>query len=252
MLMRDYLSQMSEPMPTWLSSFKPVDKFDYRAFFSSRIAFYPGAGTDGHLVKLLGSSHCAHCFVYADYGASEGFIKAELDNPHHGFFGYHSLARVELSKGDLGSENVAYHATLDEMHRATRASSAFASIKPYGFLEILERDANLDDTHGAARLAILFLGADGVATYDALFCQTKSSSHPYLVLLQDHGFGGNYTEFGKDGLLEKIAERTKIFPEFLLVAENTHAWPGYSMVKRVEGEAGGMHNMMRFLYKRLR
>jgi len=250
-MMHDYLAQMPEPIPTWLSSFKPGDTFNYRAFFSSRIAFYPGAGTDGHLVKLLGSSHRAHCFVYADYGASEGFIKAELDNPRHGFFGYHTLARIELAQEDLGSERIAYHTTPEELHTAAQAYRGFRNTAPYGFLEILERDANLDNTHGAARLAILFLGADGVATYDALFCQPKSISRPYLVLLQDHGFGGNYTEFGKDGLLYKIAERTKVLPEFLLVAEDTAVWPGYSKVEQAEGEAGGMHNTMRFLYKGL-
>lgn len=46
--------------------------------------------------------------------------------------------------------------------------------KPYGFLEVLERDAELGPEHGAARLAIIFLGADGHATYDALFCQGKN------------------------------------------------------------------------------
>ena len=44
----------------------------------------------------------------------------------------------------------------DKMDRAVART-------PFGFLEVLERDHEFDDNHGARRLAILFLGADGIA-----------------------------------------------------------------------------------------
>ena len=70
-------------------------------------------------------------------------------------------------------------------------------------LEILQRESGLNDAHGPSRLAILFLGADAIATYDALFCQGDGTRSPYVVVLQDHGFGGNYDSFGEGGTLEQ-------------------------------------------------
>jgi hypothetical protein len=40
---------------------------------------------------------------------------------------------------------------------------------PHAFLEILERNVELDDCHGARRLAIIFLCADGIASYVVRF-----------------------------------------------------------------------------------
>ena len=47
---------------------------------------------------------------------------------------------------------------------------------PYGFLEILELDPEFDDNCGASRLDILFHGADGIATYEALSLKIIASS----------------------------------------------------------------------------
>ena len=76
----------------------------------------------------------------------------------------------------------------------------FAIAPPYGFLEILDRSPTLGDDHGALRLAILFIGVDGIAAFDALFCQGNFRKDQFVVL-QDHGFGGNYDHFGTSGLM---------------------------------------------------
>ena len=126
------------------------------------------------------------------------------------------------------------HILADEIPRYS-----FADLKnPFGFLEILEREIHLNDGHGPKRLAVLFLGADAVATYDDLFGQTNSKA-PYAIIVQDHGFGGNYTSFGQGGLLEKIAQRTNKFPEWLLVAQNSQKWSEYQKINDVNGDSGG-------------
>ncbi len=72
-----------------------------------------------------------------------------------------------------------------------------------------------------------------------------------MVLIHDHGFGGNYDEFGNDGLLHRIAERTGVFPEYLLVAEDaTRPWRGYVRVEGVQPDFGGVHHTPRALYRR--
>jgi len=174
--------------------------------------------------------------VYADYGLTQDKLEQQLEDPRHGFRGYHTLARLQLSEHDLVSGRFNPHAT--------------AANSPFGFLEVLERDAGLDDNHGARRLAIVFLGADGIASYDALFCLEHSGAPPFAVLLQDHGMGGNYNLFGRDGLLCDIASRCNVLPEFLLVADNTDPWIGFSQIEGIKPDMGGMHAHKRYLLKR--
>lgn len=249
MKLQEYLSQHSEPCPSWLVNFNEKDGFDHQAFFSSRMVYYPGYGSDGQVVKLFGSSHSAHCFVYADSLTPKEQVLADLDNPeknYNGSFrGYHRLTRVDLISDQI--------APVGWMQHAKPPVSVFAKpqIQPFGFLEVLERNAELTDEYGAQRLAILFLGADGHATYDALFCQRNNRPAPYAVLLQDHGFGGNYSNFGANGVMEQIAQATQVLPKWLIVGPHTQAWRGYAQVDGVEPDLGGMHGNKRSLYRPL-
>lgn len=247
MTLYEYLHHHREDLPVWLARFKSGDPFPREQFFASRVVYYPGAGTDGHPVKLFGASHCAHCFVYADYGVTQPRLETELADPRHGFRGYHCLDRLQLCERDLVPNAWSAHIARDEAP-VSRFSSVAAS--PFGFLEILERAPDLDDTHGARRIAVLFLGADGIAAYDALFCQGGGNSSPFAVLLEDHGFGGNYDRFGQGGMLERIARHGNRLPQWLLVAENTRAWDGFARMPEVDGDRGGMHASLRMLYGR--
>lgn len=243
----EYLGQNSEPIPTWLKQFEKGDTFNPDNFFSSRVVFYPGSGVDGQPVKLFGSTHSNHCFVYSDYGITENALGDELDDPEHGFHGYHSFARNRLSEKDLAPDGWQPH--VDPTYTPPHGQG-FINTSPFGFLEILERDQQFDDNHGPSRLAILFLGADGIATYDALFCQGNDINPPFATVLQDHGFGGNYDRFGRDGLMESIATNCGIFPKMILVAKHTDAWHGYEQIPNVKPDTGGMHGNQRYLYER--
>lgn len=119
----------------------------------------------------------------------------------------------------------------------------------YALFVLLQRDEELGEQHGAERLAVIFLGADGVATYDALFCQRDSGPPLFILVLQDHGFGGNYTRFGKGGLLHQIATRTSTFPDHIMVAKDTEVWDGHEPLP-MAASVGGMHRIPRTLWKR--
>lgn len=243
--LREYLATLRESCPEWLANIdvkNPV--FNREDFFKSRVVFYPGAYVDGHAIKLFGSSHAAHCFVYCDFLFEENEIKAILDGHNDGYsgpiLGYHPLVRIELRMQDLVPQGWIPHSNRHQI----------PTIKPYGFLEILERNPEFDDQHGAQRLAVLFLGSDGHATYDALFCQNNGHLPPFCLFLRDHGFGGNYSDFGNRGLMHEIAMNTRVLPEWLVVSTNTNAWNGYQMLDDVNGEAGGMHADWRRIYKK--
>lgn len=244
-----------EDMPAWLAQFRKGDPFPREQFFASRVVFYPGCGTDGHAVRVFGSTHSAHCFVYVDYHLPRSEIEEQLatspDDPAMGlvapferaalerlyqrldrwgsvtrFRGYVTLDRIELRESDITPGGWTPHIRADEIPRHL-ADQARPTLAPFAFLEVLQREPGYDETHGPRRLAVLFLGADGIATYDALFCQGSGHRPPFAILLHDHGFGGNYDSFGGGGLLERIAIRCGVFPEWLLVAKHTEPWDGF-------------------------
>lgn len=241
----EYLRGKRVTIPAWLDGFKEGSLFNRRQFFASRTVYYPGSRTDGHPVKLFGSTHSAHCFVYADYDLPQETLEERLAHPNTRFRGYHTLARIRLSEAELVPEGWIPH-----VHPAEVDTARIVSPPPYGICEILERDEELGDDHGPLRLALLFLGADAIAAFDALYCQSADIPAPFAVVLEDHGFGGNYDRFGSGGLLERIASGCDRIPEWLLVAEGTKPWVGFEPAPDVSGDRGGMGNSLRFLHER--
>ncbi|MBF6569138.1 MAG: hypothetical protein IVW54_09705 [Candidatus Binataceae bacterium] len=235
-----------EPLPEWLDGYTEGDGFNPRAFFSSRIVYYPGSGDDGHAVKLFASAHAAHAFVYVDQWYKRREIIRTLHPSHPGhLLGYHPIGAMEVTQLLLRAQDWLPHF----VRKAQRRNQYPLASLSFGLVAIVERDSDRNDDHGPRRLAIMFLKWDGFAAYDALFCNGGASA-PFGVLLQDHGFGGNYDRFGRGGLLEQIAHETEVFPTWLVVAENTEPWKGYRRLPRVLGDPGGMHGTTRLLYRR--
>jgi hypothetical protein len=249
MKLKDYLHHEVEPTPAWLARFDSSSPFDRNDFFGSRVVFYPGSGNDGHAVKVFGGAHAAHAFVMADYAVAGRDILRELSpDRSRRFAGYTVAVQQTLREVDVVRGGWRPH--VDALNGPARNPRQLA-ITPFALFVVLEREPALGNEHGPERLAVLFLGADGIAAYDALFCQEQGRiPPPYAVLLQDHGFGGNYDRFGAGGLMAEVAARTETWPQWLLVAANTSPWPGYQKVLGIEGSAGGLHGTMRWLYGR--
>lgn len=214
MNLRDYLATEEEALPDWLSRFRSGDGFPEADFFRSQTVYYPGSGGDGQPVAAFNAARAAHCFIYVDNGVRLETIKSELADPEQEFRGYRSLSQVELGAGRIPGT---------------------------GLLAVLERSEGFDDRRGDTRIAILFLEGDGFEVFEALFGSQTSMPAPYCIVLQDHGFGGNGLErFGRGGRLERIARRKGIFSKYLLVADNTKPWDGYSRCENVAPERGGI------------
>lgn len=234
----------TEKLPGWLDTWSPGSPFSSGDFFNSRVVYYPGSGTDGQPVLVFGSRHAAHCFVFVDYGITKSHILRELGSAGHPFAGYQSVGRIDVAERELTPSGWVPHVRPVAAQRPPTQV-----VSPYAFMEILERAEGFNEQHGPKRLALLFLAAEGVAAYDALFCQAHGRA-PFAIVLQDHGFGGNWTRFGCEGALEHLAVTTERLPEYLLVATNTRAWTGYAPIDGDVTGGGGMHGFNRQVYRR--
>lgn len=247
MTISEVLREDREHLPEWLSLHASGRMFDRSAFFGSQVVYYPGAGYDGQPVKLFGSAHASHAFVYADRAYTEDEIRRRLEPNHPGHFtGYHVAVTERISERQLIPNHWQPSA-----NRPTNRPSQYPSLAlSWAELAVLDRDDDRDDEHGVRRLAVLFMKCDGFAAYDALFCQGAGTPVPFGVLLQDYGFGGNYDRFGGGGLLEQITRAANAFPPYLLIGDNTTPWQGYGPITDVPPETGGTPSHARSLYRR--
>lgn len=246
MKISEFLARNPEPMPEWLARFRVDDPFPIEDFLASRVVFYPGSGLDGHPVKLFGSSCSAHSFVYADYRLPQEVMETEIVHPTDRFLGYQTLAMIPLGYRTRATTHPPMHFDEEIDDQLTQGER---HTDPYRLAAILERDKEFADNHGPSRLAIFFVGANAITAYTTLFCGSINSRKPFAIAVENHSEAVDNNSFGGGGPLEAKAREHQMLPDWLLVAEGTDPWDGYSEVPDVDGERGGMNNSLRRLYQ---
>jgi len=180
----------------WLNSLTPVriefGPFPLREILENSL-FYPSSGFDGdpvrHFRKLFQS------YVYVDYGKSETALNTELER---GFNGYRLLAERNVSKHDLSPKPWRpLFISREEAKRAASVSREWAKAGRNAFAKwmVFEREQDKSAEHGPPRLSLLFLNADGVAAFQALYLAQEISPKGIAVIQPGHGFGGNWADF---------------------------------------------------------
>ncbi len=242
-MMIDYLKMFAEETPDWLKNYNVGDAIDMQEVLNSRILFYPGSGNDGQPIRTFNQSQCVHVFFYVDYGISRQSLENVLES--HGFLGYHRIDRVDISKQQL-IPNGWIPAPI-EKKKPPRYWFVEENEVPYCFVDIYERDDNYDDSHGSDRFAVIFLFADAIAAYDAIFCNNRNKP-PFILVLQDHGFGGEYDSYGEKGAMKGYADFSQVYPDILLAADHTPVWSDYELAQDVPSVIGGINHNIRRLY----
>lgn len=238
-----YLKDYREEEPEWIARYLHGEEITFKDIMSSRIGYYPGSGFDGELMKVGNKSHSVHSFIYVDYMLKRKELEDHLAE-EDSILGYHPVGQIEWQESDL-MPNGQYPLDINirplygEPNRFVRKGET-----PYCFSVVMERNEDKDDTWGAKHFVVTFLFADGIATYYQLFVKEYSKT-PWLFLLQDHGWGGNYDKFGARGLLDRIIQRNHCFPTFVLCAGNTRIWRRYDKIEEVSPLEYGN----RYLYK---
>ena len=268
--MVEYLSGRREPFPDWLDELNEKD-CNLRHFFRGRTVFYPGAGKDGHPLAIFNPSHSAHCYFFVDQRYSNENLEEEIGNSPTG---YSIVFCKQYSTGDLRRESP--YPLPDEHLRQfstrprenadctarsyrSRGNAMFAAVDSTSAvrLRVYNRNPEYDETHGARRIALFYVGMEARTAYEWFYGTMFRDNPPFAILLQDNGFGGDFARdtaddsgFGDpDGRLCQAALDNGL-PKFLIVADNTKKWPEYGAVPGVFSDRGGASaGFDRCLYK---
>ena len=183
------------PVPRWLAQLDPAG-LETSAFPLNEVLqhslYYPAAGFDGRPVQFLGGF--IHSFIYVDYGKEEQDVDAKVAR---GFEGYHAVGGKHLSERDLAPDGWRPHVPPQYRNELLQfAETHRGFIKgPFATWCIFDRDGDRDEHHGPARFSLVYLCADGVAAYQALYWKNHTAPEVLAIIQPGHAFGGNYTDF---------------------------------------------------------
>lgn len=207
-------------VPDWLSELDPA-RLESASFPLANVLkhslYYPSAGFDGRPVQFLGGF--IHSFVYVDYGNSERDVEGAIKE--HGFLGYHVAGKQNLTQSELAPQGWQPHVPeqyRSDVERFRNYENGLVK-RPFAIWYILDRDEDKSDDFGPERFSLLYLCADGVAAYQALYWQNHTAPEVLAIIQPGTGFGGNYTNFtDPEGFFAwtVLHGNGKAIPEFLV------------------------------------
>jgi hypothetical protein len=212
-----------------------IDRLTIRDLLKNSI-YYPAAGKDGTPVEYLGKHFAS--FVFADYDFGEEKVLDALHSQEDGFRGYRVAAQRRVEKRELVPNG--WNPVPPLTHDINAGSRQVSMEPPFAIWAILERTADYGQDHGPKRFSLLYIGGEGVATYQALYHGNKTTTSVVCVIQPGTGFGKNWTNFEDEG---KIFARTVLDnpygkPEYLLCGGHgkpefyeTSCWPDQYSIK---------------------
>jgi len=177
--------------PAWLSnitqeniaSFPPINELLVDSLY------YPSSAFDGDPVAYLSAN--IYSFIYVDYGFTVDDLEDNLNN--EGFLGYHIIQTVDVTEAELvpnGWTPILPTAQDGEPNKFENWIKA-----PFAKWLVFQRNAGLDDHHGAERFSLLYLCAEAISAFQALYLSNHCSPLAVAVIQPGHGFGCNWTNF---------------------------------------------------------
>lgn len=207
------LSQLK--MPSWLASLKTNNLmtaiFPLKEIIHDSL-FYPACGFDGQPVKYFAGN--VYSFIYVDYSRTKKALFQELESS--GFRGYNIAGYREISKRELALSDWEQIMPIDfadeQKHHIVKIA------KPYAIWAIFQRENDFSEEHGPKRFSLLYLCAEGVAAYQALFNSNNIVPKIIAIINPGTGFGGNWTNFeDPDKIFAKIVKQNKAgIPRYLI------------------------------------
>ena len=190
-------------IPQWLTDVSDstiMDPFPLEHVLKDSL-YYPASGFDGTPVKYLAGN--IFSFIYVDYGSDHDEFMNALGSP--GFRGYNRIATRSVTEKELTPKGwhpmPPTHSDGDPSRYHMKRSDKYQNIirdyikKPFCSWSIFQRSENFTSDHGPSRFSLLYLCADGVAAFQALYVTNSIAPKAVAVISPGTGFGLNWTDF---------------------------------------------------------
>lgn len=179
-------------IPAWLADLR-ADTIECGALPLDDILrdslYYPSSGFDGTPIRYLAGN--VHSFVYVDYGQGREDLDRALRSP--GFRGYGVLGKRDVPQVELTPHGWTPTVPTSVDGNPTRYRNWMK--KPFCLWIVFQRLDEFPESHGPHRFSLLYLCADGVAAFQALYVANKHAPAIVAVIQPGHAFGGNWTDF---------------------------------------------------------
>jgi len=232
------------PYPAWLKDIDArsisEDEFPLTDILAQSL-YYPACGFDGDPIRHLGGN--IYSFIYIDYGRRKYELNSEIDK---GFSKYFLLERRTITEQELNPKGInppnINSAVEFENRRNLGIFNFYVGRRtPYCEWFVFERDMLADELHGPKRFSLLYLNADGAATYPILY--NANNIRPEVICIINAGhdaFNSNWTDFKNPmHTLARIArENSAGLPKFLLYDFRTTRLPNFLLHDIRNGNSG--------------
>lgn len=168
--------------------------------------FYSACDNDGGVVRDCNMSNMelgVDTFIYCDYSFGEERLNEEIDS----FHGYKVFATRKLKQSDLTpngwNPQVPPNLSMQQYRIFQNAYST-----PFAKWIVYERVPEKEDDFGPKRFSLIYIGGEGIATYQALYWSNNACPKALAIIQPGHGFGLNWTNFTEpNGFLNWVVSK---------------------------------------------
>jgi hypothetical protein len=217
--------------------------------------YYAACETDGGVVKdcnTLNRDLGIENFIYADYALGEARLNQELNT----FYGY----TVFASRNILQSELIPNGWTITLPPGLTSQEYLIYSDqfkKPFAKWVVYERVPEKDEEFGPKRFSLLYIGGEGIATYQALYWSNNSYPKVVAIIQPGLGFSNNWADFtAPDGYLSWVIfnHPNQNIPQQIYFGGymdkedyQNFNWPNYNIIREIKNYYGQNRNNMGYV-----
>jgi hypothetical protein len=154
--------------------------------------YYPSSGFDGGIIKDCNTKRRSLkivSFIYCDYATGE----LAFNDAQNTFLGYKILGSRNVEKSELTPNG--WQPQFPPNFNLQTYQKYKDDWKSFAKWIIYERDENHGEDHGPKRFSLLYIGGEGVATYQALYWSNNATAKALAIIQPGTGFGLNWTDF---------------------------------------------------------
>ncbi len=174
------------PLPKWLENATATSTFPINDVLQGSV-YYPACYFDGRPVKYLGGY--SHSFIYVDFNVKREDLISQLNT----FSGY----KLAFSRS-LEAKDLCFRSFVPMMPTAMDGnpedSLSHCNGDMFAEWAVYDRIDSYGDDHGPQRFSLLYIGGEGVATFQSLYFSNRCSPS-VIVLIKSDAFTGNWTNF---------------------------------------------------------